>query len=41
MIVAAILVALTLAFLVVRNTQPRYSAAATVIFEPSDSTSWR
>jgi capsular exopolysaccharide synthesis family protein len=33
-IAAAILVALALALLVVRNTQPRYSAAATVIFEP-------
>ena len=33
-IVAAVLVALALAYLVVRNTQPRYSAEATVIFEP-------
>ena len=40
-IVAAVLVALALVFLVVRNTQARYSADATVIFEPSDLTSSR
>jgi succinoglycan biosynthesis transport protein ExoP len=33
-IVAAVLVGLALAYLVVRNTQPRYAAEATVIFEP-------